>query len=486
LVQGRAKKDRLPALAPKQIGRVSAQEIDPRVIQYLRGDYLRPEQPPFMACFERLQQVAADKGWELPHHRTLQRNFLKNVPEPVITLLRKGQDALEMMYPPQTRDRSEFHALEAVNADGHKFDVFVTKDGSKPFRPHLVAFQDLYSGKILAWRWAESFTAELVRLTCGDLFKNYGIPDLCWFDNGRDFASKMITGGTKTRYRFKIVEEEPVGFLTALGVDVSWARPGRGQSKPIERAFRDFCNHIAKHPKFAGAYTGNSPQNKPSNYGEKAIDAKVFDAVLNAGVAAHNARAGRRSRVCAGKMSFDQAFEASYANSVIKKAGPEQLRMCLLAGEVKKTDRRSGVVTIKGNTYWSEELAGMPSEKVIVRFDPDNLHTEIHVYKMDGSYVGAAPVFEAQGFADAKAARDHSNAKKKFMKAQRLLAEQEVAMSVADVAALVPVDMPEPETPDPKVVRGVFKTRGNAAVKPNFDWDAFEDNIEHLPTPEDI
>ena len=44
-------------------------------------------------------------------------------------------------------------ALEGVNADCHKIDVFVMWPGvEKPMRPQIVGFQDLYSNKILAWR----------------------------------------------------------------------------------------------------------------------------------------------------------------------------------------------------------------------------------------------------------------------------------------------------------------------------------------------
>ena len=485
-VQGRKKRDWLPTLAPRHNGRVAEQSIDPDIIDILRADYLRLEQPSFQACYERLKSIAAERDWNLPSARTLQRRFLKGVPEPVIVLKRKGYEALEAMFPPQTRDRTEFHALQAVNADGHTWDVFVTENGSKPFRPVMCAIQDLYSNKILAWRIGRTLGSDLVRLAFGDMFRNYGIPDICWLDNGREFASKMVTGGAPNRYRFKIVEEEPTGFLTALGVDVRWTRPYRGQSKPIERAFRDFCDHIAKHPKFAGAYTGNSSANKPANYGCRAIDITEFKAVVAAGIAAHNAREGRRTRVCQGCLSFDQAFEASYASATVRRATETQLRMCLLAGELRKTDRRSGVVRILGNTYWSDTLATMAGERVIARFDPDNLHSEIHIYRLDGSYVGTAPVWDTRGFSDAKAARAHSNVKKKFIKMQKELAQQQVALNAADIAALLPDDLPEEAAAAPKVVKPVFGMSGNAARKIEFDHDRFGENVAKLPVRREV
>ncbi|RYS32216.1 hypothetical protein DLS39_13645, partial [Staphylococcus pseudintermedius] len=149
----------------------------------------------------------------------------------------------------------DLHAMELLNIDGHKFDVFVKWDDGRISRPMGVAIQDVYSRKMLAVRIGESENKDLTRLAFGDVFRDYGIPKACLMDNGRAFASKAMTGGAKPRFRFKIKDEDPAGLLTSLGIQIHWATPYRGQSKPIERAFRDFCDRVAKHPKFHGAYT---------------------------------------------------------------------------------------------------------------------------------------------------------------------------------------------------------------------------------------
>ena len=45
-------------------------------------------------------------------------------------------------------------ALEWVDADFHKFDVFACWPDGTISRPQLVAFHDIYSGKVLSWRVA--------------------------------------------------------------------------------------------------------------------------------------------------------------------------------------------------------------------------------------------------------------------------------------------------------------------------------------------
>jgi len=481
-VQGKSRDNWLPLLLPRHRGSSHSVDIRREIIDIVRTDYLRPEKPSFAACYERVKAVACDRHWPLPNANTLRRRALKNIPYPVQVLLREGVEALEAMFPPQKRDRTQFHALEAINADGHIWDVFVhDNDNPKPYRPVMCAIQDLYSGKILGYRIGRTLGADIVRLSFGDVFRDFGIPSICWLDNGREFAAKLVTGGAPNRFRFKVKEEEPTGFLTALGVDVRWTRPYRGQSKPIERAFRDFCDHIAKHPAFAGAYTGNKVTNKPSNYGSKSIPLATFKAVVKAGVEAHNAKEGRRTLTCVGKYSFNQVFARSYAQSTIRRASDEQLRMCLLAGELKKSAKHSGSIQIHGNTYWAEDMARYAGDRFVVRYDPDALHASVFIYLRDGTFLCEAPCWDAAGFADVAAGRKHANVKKQFMKSQKALAALEVSMSIKDVVDYLP-EIEAEDLPETKVVQPVFEIRGNRAIKAKaaFDFEAFERNVSRI------
>tara|TARA_R110001583_G_scaffold32107_9_gene110085 strand:+ start:1455 stop:3407 length:1953 start_codon:yes stop_codon:yes gene_type:complete len=453
LVEGLDRKDWLPALCPRHTGRTKTVECDPRAWEFIKADFLRLSKPPFTACYLRLESAAKEHGWMVPAARTLERRLMTEIPEPVRVLLREGSDKLKMMYPPQVRDRTEFHAMEAINIDGHKWDVFVKFPDGEVTRPMMIAIQDLYSNKCVAWRVDKSENSDLVRLAFGDLFRDYGIPDHCWLDNGRGFAAKCITGGTPNRFRFKVKPEEPSGILTALGVNIHWTTPYSGQSKPIERMFRDFCNHIAKHPAFQGAYTGNSPMAKPEDYASRAIPLDEFLKVVGEGIRQHNARPKRNTRVCRRIRSFDQAFDESYANSVIRKAAPEQLRMCLLAAEQIRTDKRSGRIELMGNKYWSDCLHEHIGKPIMVRFDPDFLHESVFAYRLDGSFIGEVELWEASGFADRNAARAHNRKRRSFINLTKKAAEIERTLSIDEYMQLLPdLDEATP-SPQPAAVR---------------------------------
>lgn len=273
----------LAALAPAHRGRTATVDCDPRAWDFLVADYLRAERPSFEAAHRRMLEAAQIHGWSpLPSARTLQRR-LEKLPAAVRMLARHGRDAATRMFPHQIRDRSGFAALQAFNADGHRFDVFVHWEDGSVGRPLACVVQDLGTGMILGHRIAQSENWATVRLAFADVVRRYGIPEQCWLDNGRAFASKWLTGGMQKRFRFTVRDDEPAGILTQLGIRVHWTTPYHGQSKPIERAFRDFCEEIAKHPACAGAYTGNRPDAKQKNYGSKAIPIATFRALVAAG-----------------------------------------------------------------------------------------------------------------------------------------------------------------------------------------------------------
>ena len=455
MTKGYDRADWWAVLCPGWSGRDKMADCSLEAWEYYKADYLRLEAPAATACYERLLRVAKEEGWRVPALITLKRRIKREIPRVVRILARKGIKAAERCFPPQKRDRSVFHALEALNADGHKFDLFIKWPDGKVHRPVGVFWQDLFSGKILSYRIDMTENKDAVRLSFGDIVEKYGIPEQAYLDNGRGFAAKWLTGGTPNRYRFKITEEEPVGLLTMLGVDIHWCKPYSGQSKPIERAFRDFCEYISKHPALSGCYTGNKPSAKPENYGSRAVPLEKFMKILDQEIIAHNARLGRRSTVCAGS-SFDKVFSESYAKSMIRKATAEQCHLWLLAAEKVSSARTDGSVSIFGNRYWTEELADFAGGKLVVRFDPQRLHNSIFVYTLDGHYIGEAGCIVAAGFDDSDAAREHARLRKQNMKAAKQTLENERRMDAIKAGDMLP-DLDEPQNPETKLVRPIFK-----------------------------
>ncbi|MDT8856460.1 transposase domain-containing protein [Paracoccaceae bacterium Fryx2] len=476
MIDGVRVDDRLPYLAPRHRAaaeRSRHKDCDPDFFGMLKSDFLRLEGPSFSSCYRQCVSIAKSKGWDVLPERTMRRRLDASVSAVTQVLARSGIDAVKRMFPMQVRDKTSLVALEAVNADFHKFDVFVKWPGLRGeapqiVRPQMVAFQDIYSGRILAWWLDVTPNSTAVLLCAGDMIERWGIPHHVLLDNGREFAAKAITGGASTRYRFKVREDDIPGLFVSLGCEIHWATPYSGQSKPIERSFRDMCDAIAKDPRFAGAYTGNRPDAKPENYGSKAIDLEVFRAVVAEGIEEHNTRQGRRSEVAWGR-SFAEVFDESYACAPIRKATEAQRRLWLLGAEGLRADSKSGRVKFMGNEYWSDWMHAVAGQRLIIRFDPADLHAGVHVYSQDNAYLGHAPCELKGQFFDVDGARELARRRNTWLASEKAAEKAHKRFTAAEMGealdAIAPALTPDPEA---KVVRATF---GKAPARPELPQD---------------
>ncbi len=469
----------LPKLAAKNKGskgRISDCSDDAWAA--FKADYLRLEKPPATACYFRLKRMGEERGWTVPSKKALTNRLDREIKKTVQVLLREGHDALQRMFAPQERDRSIFHALEGVQSDGHTMDCWVKWHDGTIIRPTILAISDLYSNKILAYRVDKSESTTAVRLAFYDLFREWGIPDFVLFDNGRSFASKQITGGQSGRNRFKEKNGENEGILTTLGVKVHWATVRHGQAKPIERTFREISDYIAADPQFAGSYAGKSPTRKPAykhDPRDKSVPFEIFMSVFEQGIIDLNARGGRRTGVCAGKFSFDQVYEASYAKSLIKKASEAQLHMAMMASEKVTARKPDGAVYLLKNRFWSEFMVEHIGARVTLRYDPEDAHAGVHVYDHNGAFLGTAECKEKVGFHSKEAARLHGRKRRDFMKATKVVADIENSMSLSEF------DRTFPETGNPpteKVASKVIRMIPPNQVQPHTEEPQFHEDKE--------
>jgi len=459
-------------LCPGYTGRTSNAEMSAEAWEALKADYLRRERPSAASCIQRLKDAAPARGWSIPSTRTLLRR-LEKLPRVVKAMQREGTTAAKALYPAQQRLKAALAALDVINGDGYKHNVWVRFPDGEVVRAKTWFWQDVHSSRIIAWRTDKTEHTDVIRLSFGDVVEQYGIPNQVLLDNTLAAANKTMSGGIKHRFRFKVREDEPLGVFALMNVGVIWATPGHGQAKPIERTFGvgGVGEYIDKAPEFAGAWTGASPVDKPEYDGKtKTIELADLTRVIAREIAAFNAREGRRGAVHQGR-SFDQVWEQSYSSLTPRRATEAQRRLWLLATEPIKTSTRNGEFTLDAgrvvgervaNRYWHADLIDYAGKAIVARFDPARLHEGVHVYTNDGRYIGFADCVQAAGFNDQNAGREHSRARSTFQRAIKTAAAAEVRMSVLDVAkayaAAGPSTIPAPAAPrDNVVVRGEFR-----------------------------
>lgn len=478
LTQGWPRKDWLAALAPKYNAEVPENTCHPKAWAVLKSDYLRPEKPSLSACYRRMKQAAEKHGWEpVPSLRTMRRWVERELPRAVQIMAREKGDVSKQLYPAQRRTKGHFHAMEMVNIDGHKFDVFTKLKDGRVIRPMMIAIQDIYSGMFLAHRLAESENKEAVRLCIGDMIEKHGIPTTMVSDNGRAFASKWITGGTSFRFRFKVRDEDPQGLLESMGTKVIFTQPYSGQSKPIERAFRDLADTISRHPFVAGAWTGNTIDNAPDNRGGRPVDFELFKDFIATQIHEHNMRVDRNTETAKGQ-SFKAVFDESMAQptTLVPMPTAAQRKLWLLAAEQIKAKRGSGEIELLGTRYYSPLLSQYAGKKLTVRFDPQNLHKPLQVYDQKDVFLFEAPAFGDVRFDDADAARDHGRKRRELLKAtktqQKVLAE----LSIDELSRILPSPEPIIDEPSPRKVRRMATGGARPALVPPHQQEQVASN----------
>lgn len=464
-----AAEDRLPALAPSyKAGRPRA-ACDELAWDHFKALYLTPEQRTVAHCYELTAQAARAEGWDWPPLRTINRR-VKDIPRHIRVLEREGENALLRLYPSMKRTVRDMHALYWINGDGYQHNVFVRMPNGEIGRPKTWFWQDVYSRSFVGFRTDQSENTDVIRLALGDVIEHHGIPEHVTIDNTRAAANKWLTGGVSNRYRFKVKETDPLGLLPQLGIQVHWtsvvAGKGWGQAKPVERAFGvgGIGEYVDKHPKFAGAYTGPNVTAKPDNYGETAVEWDVFVKTLRQAITQWNDKEKRNTEICAGVQSFNQAFLASYQRNAdkIRRATAAQRRLWLMQAESVRVQQDATVALTVGNgpngknRYGADFLVDYAGQHVVVRFDPDNLHNAVHLYRLDGRYLGAADCLHAAGFGDTTAGREWNRQNQRRSKASKLAAKAEKRMSVLEATDYLPEpeeSVPEAET---NIRRGDF------------------------------
>jgi hypothetical protein len=136
-------------------------------------------------------------------------------------------------------------------------------------------------------------------------------------------------------------------------------------------------------------------------------------------------------------------------------------------------------VQLLGNRYWSEFLSETAGQRVVARFDPQDLHAGLHIYTGDGRYLGFAECVELVGFDDTEKARERARNVKLLNRGVRMQAEAEVRLSASDVAAA----LPSPETPvpaTPAVTRIAFDRNAAPAVSRDMEREEDTDMLRRV------
>lgn len=137
--------------------------------------------------------------------------------------------------------------------------------------------------------------------------------------------------------------------------------------------------------------------------------------------------------------------------------------------------KAGGKIQQQENRYISEALRNMRTHKVVVRFDPQDLHSKVYCYTLDGEFICEAKCEAPVAFGDTQQAREHSRLRTQMVKATKKAAKAQVAMDMLELTELMGRS-PEPEAPQRQVVRMFNQGNTVKKVQPVEDEAEFSDN----------
>lgn len=432
--------DWLAALAPQHKGRVARTLCTPAAWSFFKAAYLQREQATFKETYRRCLEVASVEGWAVPPERTLLRRLHTDVNPLVVGYQRYGAEWLSAHLPQAHVTKGHLAAGEANSGDGLRFDtMWVRFHDGEVQSPVAWIYQDVATNRILAHAVDKNENTDLFRVATYKLLE-VCLPRLLQIDNTRTAANKTMTGQAPFRHRFKNnAETDPLGLLVLAGIEVQWSNPDTAVAspgaKPIERAF----GRGGLHELMRGR-----PQFIDRGYSvATAIDLDEFTAALDEEIARFNARRGRRTEACQGKLSFDEAWDELVRARGLRVAHASLRDLFLLRSEVATVNRKTGVLSLKAgagpkghrNRYWAEALCWYTGEKVTVFYHPEDLTQDVTVTTMDGKVICRAQSLFNVAFGNMADAREWHKQKVRKVKAVKKAAAAQVRMEALEVQA---------------------------------------------------
>jgi len=397
-------------------------EIGTKAYRYFAGLYLNDSTRSVAACWLCAKGYALDMMTRInpsnidefaktfPHETTFLRAIEKEYGESYIHLQRYGYESWNRTFAPYIeRDDSDVKAGEAWVSDHHQLDEMwiASQEGLTQLdrdaiaaiarmktsldesqqRPWFTCWRDYKTGFILSWTLSfDAPNADRVLDTLATAIERHGRPLEIIIDNGKDYRAYDVAGG-RTKKKIHVEERKVRSIVSVLGIKARFVWPYHGQSKPIERDFRDFTTFKAK---FTEGYTGRNTVERPESLkvqtkrkallnfveGFRALDAFIETVIHRYSSRGKNLRG--RSRL--------QAWTDEFVG--LERVQPDVLALLRMRTSKTVCIRRNGI-SYKGTHWWADWMERFKSTedglafRVYLRLPFDASREDAWVFSVD-------------------------------------------------------------------------------------------------------
>lgn len=267
-------------------GRMGKGRLPERIKHFFWNQFVNPDKPTVREAIERTRAFAAENGIELNCSDNPFYYYVKHeIPDVAQKAAREWQDDETKWIHTLRRTTKDLKAMRIITADHHLSDVTIhcnadswVRQGDtlvharvaqvckgecvEGHRVWLTVFMDVASRFVLAVVASLAYpNSRTILLGLRQLIVKWGLPDVLYVDNGKDFKSAFGKNMGLTRFGKEVARgralalPEPLlsSLVGSLGIKVIFAVPRRARSKSIERLFRTWLEQIWKgNPTFVG------------------------------------------------------------------------------------------------------------------------------------------------------------------------------------------------------------------------------------------
>lgn len=325
-------------------------------------------------------------GWVLPSLRSIQKWIQKEIPQGVRVLHREGVASYDAKCAPYIQsDPDSFAPGECWIGDHHQLDFWV-RHRNRWIRPWLTMWMDYRSRKMTGWVVTDNPNQTTILRAFGKGAKELGLPSKVKIDNGKDYASAMWMGQTKTQRQASKADPNDdqtftAGLYAMMDISVSFSIPYHPQSKPVERLFHTVDMQFSAQIE---TYCGKDSARKPDYLNDRLQSSRAIErahslesiAELFEDYADVYNQTAHRGEGMNGR-SPNEVYNTREAKRVIEP-GALALLMQVWSSELKVG--KNGVRFSNFNYgQYDPALLNHQGKKVRVAYDPDNI-TTIQVY----------------------------------------------------------------------------------------------------------
>ena len=336
----------------------------------------------------------AGQGIIVPENRCAINRVIACLTEEEKVYMRNGRKAWEAAHMLKATRKKPEAVNEVWFGDHAQFDVFVLDREGHVVRPWLTAWYDAGSGYLVGWAIStnpnsRTITQAFIRAAAAKTGSPVrGVPKMVYVDNGRDYRCEALEGGTIRTQELGQIDRDigSIPLYEALQVQVTHAKAYHGWVKPIERWFRTlwevYCRDLP-------GYCGGSPQARPENFDRTLQKLALSGKLLTMDELAYRflnqilpEYHSREHSGYGGRTPTEMYNLLPRARDYV----PAWSTLALAMEEMAERTVSTQGIRFESQLYWSSRLMHMAGERVIIRYDRDNLD-RLAVCTLKGQYI---------------------------------------------------------------------------------------------------